>query len=174
MQIEPSLRASDADREQVAERLRHATAEGRLNADELEGRLHALFAARTYGELGALVADLPAAGRAPRPQRRHVGRWAAAAGAVVFMVAVFGALAIARVHGAVGVAGLGGGARLPTPLRGVRVFRPPLPDPLHGVIVVASVLVLVTVLLAGGALLWVLTHSRGGVGRLNGPTSRVD
>ena len=54
-----TLRASDADREQVAERLRHATAEGRLTADELEERLEAVFAALTYGELDALVADLP-------------------------------------------------------------------------------------------------------------------
>jgi hypothetical protein len=54
-----TLRASDADREQVAERLRHATAEGRLTADELEERLEGVFAARTYGELDALVADLP-------------------------------------------------------------------------------------------------------------------
>ncbi|HUA50325.1 MAG TPA: DUF1707 domain-containing protein [Solirubrobacteraceae bacterium] len=54
-----TLRASDADRDQVAERLRHATAEGRLNADELEERLEAAFAARTYGELDALVVDLP-------------------------------------------------------------------------------------------------------------------
>jgi hypothetical protein len=54
-----TLRASDADREQIAERLRHATAEGRLNPDELEERLETLFAARTYGELDELVADLP-------------------------------------------------------------------------------------------------------------------
>lgn len=54
-----TLRASDADREQVAERLRQATAEGRLVAEELEERLEAVFAARTYGELDAVVADLP-------------------------------------------------------------------------------------------------------------------
>jgi Domain of unknown function (DUF1707) len=54
------LRASDADREQIAERLRHATAEGRLRAEELEERLGAVFSARTYGELDGLVADLPA------------------------------------------------------------------------------------------------------------------
>jgi Domain of unknown function (DUF1707) len=54
-----TLRASDADREHVAERLRHATAEGRLSAEELEERLGAVFAARTYGELDPLVADLP-------------------------------------------------------------------------------------------------------------------
>jgi hypothetical protein len=53
------LRASDADREYVAERLRNATAEGRLLAEELEHRLEAAFSARTYGELNALVSDLP-------------------------------------------------------------------------------------------------------------------
>jgi hypothetical protein len=54
-----TLRASDADREQIAERLRHAMAEGRLIPEELEERLEAVFAARTYGELDALVVDLP-------------------------------------------------------------------------------------------------------------------
>jgi Domain of unknown function (DUF1707) len=63
-----TLRASDADREQFAERLRHATAEGRLVADELEERLEAVFGARTYGELDALVADLP--GQSIRRQDR--------------------------------------------------------------------------------------------------------
>lgn len=54
-----TLRASDADRERIAERLRHATGEGRLLAEELEERLERTFAARTYGELDAVVADLP-------------------------------------------------------------------------------------------------------------------
>jgi hypothetical protein len=54
------LRASDADREDIAERLRHAAAEGRLLAEELEERLGKTFKARTYGELDAVVADLPA------------------------------------------------------------------------------------------------------------------
>jgi hypothetical protein len=53
------LRASDADRDRVAERLRHATTEGRLTAGELEDRLHHALSARTYGELDAVVADLP-------------------------------------------------------------------------------------------------------------------
>lgn len=53
------LRASDADREYVAERLRNAAGEGRLLAEELEHRLGAALSARTYGELDAVVADLP-------------------------------------------------------------------------------------------------------------------
>jgi hypothetical protein len=65
-----TLRASDADREQIAERLRKATAEGRLLAEELEERLEATFTARTYGELDAVVADLPGVTvrRRERPQ----------------------------------------------------------------------------------------------------------
>lgn len=55
-----SLRASDADREAVAERLRHAAVEGRLEPDELEERLHAALRARTYGDLRRLDGDLPA------------------------------------------------------------------------------------------------------------------
>jgi hypothetical protein len=54
-----SLRASDADREAVAERLRHAAVEGRLEPDELEERLHTALRARTYGDLRRLLADLP-------------------------------------------------------------------------------------------------------------------
>jgi hypothetical protein len=54
-----TLRASDADREQVAERLRRAAGEGRILAEELEERLEVVFSARTYGELDVAVADLP-------------------------------------------------------------------------------------------------------------------
>jgi len=54
-----TLRASDNDREVVAERLRSAAAEGRIVAEELEDRLALALRARTYGELDALIADLP-------------------------------------------------------------------------------------------------------------------
>ena len=46
-----ALRASDADRDAVAERLRVAAVEGRLDADELEQRVHVALRARTYGQL---------------------------------------------------------------------------------------------------------------------------
>ena len=70
-----SLRASDADRDAVAERLRQAAVEGRLEPHELEDRLHTALRARTYGELDRVMSDLPrrAAPRArPRP-RASVG-----------------------------------------------------------------------------------------------------
>jgi hypothetical protein len=69
-----TLRASDADRERIAERLRHATGEGRLLAEELEERLERTFTARTYGELDAVVADLPGAAVRTR-ERPHTVLW---------------------------------------------------------------------------------------------------
>jgi hypothetical protein len=63
-----ALRASDADRERVVERLRAHASEGRLDVQELEQRLAAAFAARTHGELQPLLADLPE--RPPRRRRR--------------------------------------------------------------------------------------------------------
>jgi hypothetical protein len=69
MAAHASLRASDADREAVAERLRHAAVEGRLEPDELEERLHAALRARTYGDLRRLLSDLPA--KPPAWEWRH-------------------------------------------------------------------------------------------------------
>ncbi|POX47902.1 hypothetical protein C3489_28515 [Streptomyces sp. Ru71] len=63
----PDLRASDADRERVAEILRDALAEGRLDMTEFEERLDATYKARTYGELAPLTRDLPAAGAPAAP-----------------------------------------------------------------------------------------------------------
>ncbi|MFE1177317.1 DUF1707 domain-containing protein [Streptomyces sp. NPDC058773] len=63
----PDLRASDTDRERVAEILRDALAEGRLAMEEFDERLDAAYRARTYGELEPLTADLPAAAQAPAP-----------------------------------------------------------------------------------------------------------
>jgi hypothetical protein len=55
------LRASDADREHVADRLRTAVTEGRITHDEFEERLHQALSALTYGQLDPLLADLPVA-----------------------------------------------------------------------------------------------------------------
>lgn len=53
------LRISDADRHQVAEILREAAGEGRLDLDELDQRLEATYAARTYADLVPITFDLP-------------------------------------------------------------------------------------------------------------------
>ncbi|MFF8785372.1 DUF1707 domain-containing protein [Streptomyces sp. NPDC015125] len=63
----PELRASDADRERVAEILRDAVAEGRLAMEEFDERLDTAYKARTYRELEPLTADLPVATAGPAP-----------------------------------------------------------------------------------------------------------
>jgi hypothetical protein len=75
------VRASDADRDRVAEILREALAEGRLDADEHAERIDAVYRARTIGALRPLVRDLPAghreAVRAAAPAAPHSARAAA-------------------------------------------------------------------------------------------------
>ena len=76
------MRTSDTEREQVAEILRAAMTEGRLNLEEGEERLASAYAAKYRDELGPLTADLPDGGRralAATPQarlatRRHLRR----------------------------------------------------------------------------------------------------
>jgi hypothetical protein len=60
--LDPRLmRASDADRERVAEVLRTAVVEGRLDLNEVDDRLRAVYAARTYADLEPITRDLPIA-----------------------------------------------------------------------------------------------------------------
>jgi Domain of unknown function (DUF1707) len=64
------LRASHADREQVIGTLKVAFVQGRLAKGELDVRVGQTFAARTYADLAALVADLPAGLAAAPPPRQ--------------------------------------------------------------------------------------------------------
>lgn len=73
------LRISDAERHQVAELLRQAAGEGRLDLEELDERLEATYAARTYADLVPITLDLPShphqrpsAPAAPRPLSAEV------------------------------------------------------------------------------------------------------
>ena len=61
----PQLRASDADRERVADQLRQASGEGRLTVDELDERLNRCYAAKTVSELAELTVDIVADPQAP-------------------------------------------------------------------------------------------------------------
>jgi hypothetical protein len=69
------LRAADADRQAVADRLRVALDEGRLDFHEYDTRLRDAYAARTYGELSRLIADLPGT---VAPERSAVASFATA------------------------------------------------------------------------------------------------
>jgi len=63
-------RAPYSDRDQVIEVLKAAFVQDRLTMDELEVRAGRAFAARTYGELAALTADIPAESATAPPPRK--------------------------------------------------------------------------------------------------------
>ena len=64
--MQATMRAASADRERAVDVLTAGFAEGRLTQDEYNDRMGRAYAARTYGELAALTADLPA-GALPMP-----------------------------------------------------------------------------------------------------------
>ena len=77
----PAVRASDQDRDAVAQRLQQAFAERRLDDDEFDERMRAALTARTGADLEKLTADLPApapGGPAPAPGAPAPGRRAIA------------------------------------------------------------------------------------------------
>jgi Domain of unknown function (DUF1707)/Cell wall-active antibiotics response 4TMS YvqF len=63
------MRVSDTDREQAAEVLRDAAGQGRITMDELDERLGAAYAAKTYAELEVVTRDLPRSHPAMPPVR---------------------------------------------------------------------------------------------------------
>jgi hypothetical protein len=61
------LRASHADREHVIDMLKAAFVQGRVTKDEFDARVGQAFASRTYAELAAVTADIPARQIADQP-----------------------------------------------------------------------------------------------------------
>jgi hypothetical protein len=61
------MRAADSDRQAVADKLKQALDEGRLDLAEYDERLQQAYAAKTYGDLEDLLDDIP--GTAPAPTR---------------------------------------------------------------------------------------------------------
>ncbi len=99
----PQVRASDAEREQVAQILRTAMGEGRLSLEEGEERLAKAYAATYRDDLGPLTADLPDGGRHAlydtpearqefrRGARRHISVVALIAGVLIALWLLSGA-----------------------------------------------------------------------------------
>jgi peptidoglycan/LPS O-acetylase OafA/YrhL len=95
---QPPVRASDADREQVAAILRGAAGQGLLTLAEVDERLARVYAAAYVGDLAPLTADLPESGRRFAPvdlrvrfRARAVARahLAGYVGLVLLMVAIW-------------------------------------------------------------------------------------
>jgi hypothetical protein len=104
------LRAARADRERVVELLKAAFVQGRLTRDEFGTRIGQALASRTYAELAAVTADLPAElieAVPRRPPARARGRMtmntAISAGAGVVAMANVGMMAALLIGSSVAV-----------------------------------------------------------------------
>jgi len=73
--LDPSIRASDAERNEVADKLSRHFAEGRLDQAEFKERLDTAMSATTRADLQGLFRDLPRLAEdppPPPPRRRRV------------------------------------------------------------------------------------------------------
>jgi hypothetical protein len=95
---DPELRASDAEREQVAESLRRHHATGRLDLDELQQRLGQCYAAKTVGGLERLQVDLPRERLTPAAAAHRPGAGRVAALAILVLTALVAATAVSGPH----------------------------------------------------------------------------
>jgi hypothetical protein len=95
--VNPAWLAANADRERAVGVLRAGFTEGRLSQEELDDRVAQAYAARTYGQLWALTADLPA-GALPYPQGHGVvvpqeagppSHWKPAAALIITALVIF-------------------------------------------------------------------------------------
>jgi Domain of unknown function (DUF1707) len=94
------MRISDADRAAVAQRLRIAVDEGRLDLTEYDDRLRSAYAATTYGELAPITADLPPVPEPKLPaakkpasaaeRRKWLNEWREWLGGAIIMIAIWG------------------------------------------------------------------------------------
>jgi Domain of unknown function (DUF1707) len=104
MMRNPNLRASDADRDATADRLRQHHTDGRLDQDEFQERLDRCFAAKTVGELNELTRDLP--DDQARSRSRAVGRTGLGLPGCLRMIPIVPIiLAIVAIHVIFGVVG---------------------------------------------------------------------
>jgi Domain of unknown function (DUF1707) len=97
---QPTLRASDTDRERAVDRLRVHCAEGRIAPDELAERLERAYRARDIGDLQALFDDLPTGTSAniAEPRRASAARLSRAPIAVTIVAAVATLAVVTDVH----------------------------------------------------------------------------
>ncbi|WP_246273568.1 DUF1707 SHOCT-like domain-containing protein [Phytohabitans houttuyneae] len=68
MEQRDQMRAADADRETVVERLRTALNEGRLELHEFDERVAEAYRSKTYADLDRLLTDLPGVAPVSRSQ----------------------------------------------------------------------------------------------------------
>jgi Domain of unknown function (DUF1707) len=97
--LEPRMRAADADRAKAVEKLGRHLGEGRLTVEEFDDRVTQAHAAVYLDQLPPLFADLPPDPAAPVPHRLRPGAWAPSAALVVVAALVLSWSMVMAVHG---------------------------------------------------------------------------
>jgi hypothetical protein len=108
------MRAGDSDRQAVADQLKTALDEGRLDLSEYDERVQKTYGARTYADLDGLLDDLPgtvpvqhsqvtpapssAAPVAERSTANQVARWVGPYGGVIAVCVIIWAITSATSH----------------------------------------------------------------------------
>ena len=104
------LRASDSDRDRVLDMLKTAFVQGRLTKDELDARVGQTLASRTWGDLTAVTADIPA-WPLPQPVRKPARPPSSPPGPAVVKAVACAIIAMATVA----IAGMPGMWTMPPP-----------------------------------------------------------
>jgi len=145
------LMASDADREKVVDMLKTAFARGRLTKEELDLRAGQTFAARTYADLAALTADLPAGLTRTEPVRKPAQAHPRQPVDKAVVWSAFGVIALALLAAAFAVPD-------PTPTDN---------KPIGKILFLVTVVYFIAWLVAGAQMLgtWHQQRSRPGAGR---------
>jgi hypothetical protein len=97
--LEPRMRAADADRAKAVEKLGRHLGEGRLTVEEFDDRVIQAHAAVYLDQLPHLFADLPPDPAPPAPHRSRPGAWAPSAALVVLAALVLSWSMVMAVHG---------------------------------------------------------------------------
>jgi Domain of unknown function (DUF1707) len=175
------LRASDSDRERVADVLREAAGDGRLTMEELDERLDSVYAAKTYAELEPITRDLPAPGSAhvpapasgPAVDVQRFGGQPSSNGAVAILGGFSrkGEWTVPKEFSAVTI--LGGGE---IDMRDARFAEPTVT--IHVVAILGGVEIVVpedaSVHVTGVGILGAFEHNTSGEGKPGGPTIIVN
>ena len=96
---DPSIRASDAERAEVADNLSRHFADGRLDQPEFKSRLDRAMEATTRGDLGGLFDDLPRLPSQDPPEPEHRRRFVPVIAVIVVVSLVVSLAAVANRSG---------------------------------------------------------------------------
>ena len=96
---DPSIRASDAERAEVADNLSRHFADGRLDQPEFKSRLDRAMEATTRGDLGGLFDDLPRLPSEAQPEPEHRRRFVPVIAVIVVVSLVVSLAAVANRSG---------------------------------------------------------------------------